>query len=226
VRRATLLLLVALAIAGCGGGSSSRGKSAEKLANDAQQAAETARAVHISGSFPQPLGGNLVVDMRLVRNVGAKGQFRLSGGKVDLVRVGQDVYLKANAPFWLAISGDAAAKALKDRWIRVPPGQKGLQPIIGFTDLDQLIAGTIGARGEVSEKGTKDYKSREVIVIDDSGGSGGTFYIAASGKPYPVAILSPNNGEKGTLDFGDWNKTVAIAAPKGAVDLSKLGRIR
>jgi hypothetical protein len=44
-------------------------------------------------------------------------------------------------------------------------------------------------------------------------------YIAASGKPYPVAILSPNWGAQGSVSFDEWNKPVPISAPKGAGNL-------
>jgi hypothetical protein len=210
--------------AGCGGGSSTNGeesKTAEQIADDAQQAAETARAVHVTGSVAQSVG-RLTVDMRLVKDAGAKGTISLRGGKVGLVRVGSKVYMKGNGAFWRAIGGEAAAQLLKGRWVRVPAGQRGLDAIIRFTDIDQLIAGTVGAHGKVSKKGRKDYKGHKVIVLEDSGGSGGTIYVANTGTPYPVAIVSPNGGAEGSLSYGDWNEVVKIAAPKDAIDLNKV----
>jgi hypothetical protein len=34
--------------------------------------------------------------------------------------------------------------------------------------------------------------------------------------------VGPGNGQQGTVTFDQWNTTVTITAPKGAVDISKL----
>ena len=47
--------------------------------------------------------------------------------------------------------------------------------------------------------------------------------VAATGTPYPIAIVAPNNGKNGSIAFDEWNKTVSISAPKGAVDIGSLG---
>ena len=61
-----------------------------------------------------------------------------------------------------------------------------------------------------------------MVAIDDTT-KHGTLYIAATGSPYPVAIVNSGPRAPGTVAFDDWNKTVSISAPKGAIDLSKLG---
>jgi hypothetical protein len=54
-----------------------------------------------------------------------------------------------------------------------------------------------------------------VIVLKEQRASGGTLYIAASGKPYPVSIVSPNGGGAGAVNFDQWDKPVPISVPKG-----------
>ena len=51
---------------------------------------------------------------------------------------------------------------------------------------------------------------------------GGKLYVAAEGTPYPVAIVGGKN--RGEIRFDSWNESVSIVAPKGAVDLQKIGR--
>ena len=62
---------------------------------------------------------------------------------------------------------------------------------------------------------------QKVIALKD-GANGGTLYVATTGTPYPVELVSPGNGKEGKVAFDQWNTTVTITSPKGAVDISKL----
>jgi hypothetical protein len=202
VRHASLVLLFAVLVAGCGGGGSgSKGeqsKSADEIVADAQKAAKSAKAVHVSGKIVLR-GTPLLLDLHLVRNVGAVGEMGLKGGTVRLVRVGPKVYMNGNDAFWA-----------------VPTSSSQITPFVRLTDIDQLFGGTISSHDKIEKAGTTTYKGRKVIALKEQASSGGTLYIAASGAPYPVAIVSPNAGSEGSVGFDQWNKTVAISAPKGA----------
>jgi hypothetical protein len=218
MRRALLILLFALLVAGCGGGTSSsneKSKSADQIASDAQDAAKSAKAVHVSGNIVMR-GVPLLLDLHLVRNVGATGTMGLKGGTVKLVRVGPKVYMNGNNAFWAAYGGPAATQLYANRWLAIPTSSSQIAPFVRLTDIDQLFGGTLGSHGSIEKDGTATYKGQDVIVLKESGRSGGSLYIAASGKPYPVAIVSPNAGAEGSVGFDQWNKTVPISAPKGA----------
>jgi hypothetical protein len=60
-----------------------------------------------------------------------------------------------------------------------------------------------------------------VVAIRDAS-KGGTLYVAATGAPYPVAIVRTGAGDNGAVVFDGWNTSVAVTVPKNAVDLSKL----
>ena len=67
-------------------------------------------------------------------------------------------------------------------------------------------------------------RAQKVVVIEDTA-KGGTLYVAATGTPYPIAIVSPNNG-KDRVDHVRPSGTspLSISAPKGAIDIgSPLG---
>jgi hypothetical protein len=218
MRRAVLVLLLALLVAGCaGGGSSSKGeesKSADQIASDAQDAAKSAKAVHVSGKIVLR-GTPLLLDLHLVRDVGAVGRMGLKGGTVMLVRLGSKVYMNGNDAFWAAYGGPTVAKLYSNRWLQVPTSSSQIAPFVRLTDIDQLFGGTIGSHGTIDKGGTTTYKGQKVIVLKEQGRSGGSLYIAASGTPYPVAIVSPNAGAEGSVGFDQWNKAVPINAPKG-----------
>jgi hypothetical protein len=219
VRHASLVLLFAVLVAGCGGGGSgSKGeqsKSADEIVADAQKAAKSAKAVHVSGKIVLR-GTPLLLDLHLVRNVGAVGEMGLKGGTVRLVRVGPKVYMNGNDAFWAAYGGPAVARLYSNRWLTVPTSSSQITPFVRLTDIDQLFGGTISSHDKIEKAGTTTYKGRKVIALKEQASSGGTLYIAASGAPYPVAIVSPNAGSEGSVGFDQWNKTVAISAPKGA----------
>ena len=48
-------------------------------------------------------------------------------------------------------------------------------------------------------------------------------YVAATGKPYPVAIVGSKKGQSGAVTFDDWNKSVSLSAPSDALDISQFG---
>ena len=61
---------------------------------------------------------------------------------------------------------------------------------------------------------------QKVVALTDTA-KHGTLYVAASGKPYPVAIVkSGANG--GRISFGQFNKPVSLTPPPNAIDISKL----
>ena len=51
---------------------------------------------------------------------------------------------------------------------------------------------------------------------------GGSLFVAATGTPYPVALQGGK--QQGDITFADWDADETIEAPKGAVDLSSLGK--
>ncbi len=205
-------------MAGCGGNGGSKdelSKSADAIAADSQKAARSADAVNVFGTIVQR-GKPLLLDLHLVRNVGAVGRMGLGGGTVRLVRVGSKVYMNGNTAFWGAYAGPTAAQIYANKWLRIPTSSTQIAPFVRLTDIDQLFGGTIGAHGKIEKGGTKTYRNKTVIVLKEAGSSGGSLYVATSGKPYPVAIVSPNGGQEGAIVFDQWNRRVSISAPKRA----------
>ena len=100
------LLVVAFAVAGCGGGSSPSGsggngeasKSAQQVLTDAVAAAKGASSFRMSGQVATG-GQQIGLDLTVVKGKGAMGSMTLKGQKVDLVVIGSDGYMKADAAF-------------------------------------------------------------------------------------------------------------------------------
>lgn len=223
--RVGVVLVCALLLAACGGGAhraaGEAAKPAGQIVADAQKAAQAARTVHVSGSIAQG-HGRLSLDLRIVRNVGAAGSMVLQGGSVRIVRLGRKLYLNGDSVFWKQFGSASAARRLQGRWLRVPAGTSGLGLLAQLTDLNTLFTGALRSHGKLETNGTKTYKGRTAILVKDTGSGGGDLYVAASGPPYPLAIVGASGANQGAIDFGAWNRIVTLTAPKGAVALSTL----
>jgi hypothetical protein len=227
MRTGALAILVASAVllAGCGGsGAKSNGEAknpAAKVAADALQAAVAASAVHVSGAIVSG-GTPLTLDIHVVKGKGGSGEMSEQGLKFQLVRVGGKAYIKGSDAFYKKFAGVGAAALLHDKWLAGSATTGNLASLTSLTDISKLFTGALGAHGTLKNEGETTYKGQKVVAIKDTT-KGGTLYVAATGTPYPIAIVAPNNGKSGSITFDEWNKTVSISAPKGAVDIGSLG---
>jgi hypothetical protein len=235
VTRATIAIVLALllpAAVGCGGssgGSSSspaaaadNGESAKapaQILSDVNDAVRGAQSVHMSGSVNSD-STDIGFDVKLSADA-AKGTLTLSGNEIKLVRVGDAAYFIGSPEFYKMVGGgDAAVSLLQGRWIKVPSADSRFASFEQFTDKGKLFSSMLQAEGTVTKSGTRRYNGQKVIVLRDSDG-GGDLYIAASGKPYPVAIVSTGD-KQGTITFTGWDEPVDVSAPADAIDLSQL----
>jgi hypothetical protein len=219
-RRALPALALILVIAGCGGGSSSNGeakKTAAQVVADAQAAATSATLVHVTGAGRdnnQPLKLDLWIG-----KAKAKGRLVENGLAFQLIRVGKVVFVKGSDAFLKKFAGTAAVTLFHNRWLKSSATTGELAALTPLTDLASFFKGVLGQHGKIENKGETTFKGQKVVEIRDTT-DGGSLYIAATGAAYPIALAG--SALQGNVSFTDWNADVTIAAPKGAVDLSKL----
>jgi hypothetical protein len=209
-----------VALAGCGGGSSSNGiasRSADEILASTRSAALAASAVHVKGSLKES-GKPLKIDLKLVSPDKATGSLAEGSESFQLIRVGTNIYIKGSKAFYRSIGGPSAAQLLGGRWLKGPSSGSDFQSIAAFTSMKTLLSQALKPEGKVAKTGTKTVDGREAVGLKDPA-QGGTLYVATSGKAYPVEIVS-GSGEN--ISFSEWDQSVSITAPKNAVDISKL----
>ena len=214
--------LVALA-AGCGGGSKGNGEAGKppaQIVADAKDAAVSAKGVHVKGAITDA-GTNLTLDLTIVRGAGGKGTMSESGLRFEIVRIGDTAYIRGSDAFLRKFAGTTAAALLKGKWLKGSATAGSLAALAPLTDIDRLFNGALGSHGVLKKTGETEYKGQKVVAVKDTT-NGGTLYVASSGTPYPVAIDGGKG--KGAIAFDSWDETATIAAPKGAIDLSMLGK--
>ena len=223
----------ALAVAGCGGGSSPTGgppvngngeaaKSGKQVIADAVKAAKAATSFHMSGQITTT-GQQIGLDLTIAKGKGAMGSITLGGQKVDLLIIGSDGYMKASAAFWTQFAGSAGgaiAHLVGGKWVKFPTTNAQFGPIAGFAN-SNIFDSVASSDGTITNKGATTYKGQGVVKLFNA--KNGTAYVAATGTAYPVAFVGTGTGVGGAITFDSWNNSVTLTAPSGAIDFSKLG---
>jgi hypothetical protein len=222
------LLLAVVFASGCGGGGSSTqasgeaAKPAKQVVADAVKAADAASSVHMSGQVVDG-GQQIGVDLSIVRDKGATGTLTLGGAGVDLIVIGNTAYIRGGPDFWRRYTHvPGVSQVLANKWLKFSANNAQLGPLTALTDdrafFDQLSA----TNGKVANRGATTYNGQSVVEIYDSP-QNGTLYVAAAGTPYPVALVKGSQSSTGgKVTFDQWNQPVALTAPKGALDFSKV----
>ncbi|MCG0290071.1 hypothetical protein [Streptomyces sp. PSAA01] len=219
---------LAATLAACGGGGGEQdpdagtngvGKlPAPKIESKVRQAVAGASSVRLSGTLVTQ-GATYKLNMRLKAD-GGTGQVSTKGSSFELLRVGKELYLKADAGFWSHDAGDEghsgaadAAGKLDDKYVKVPSGDPSYQRLSGFTDMKLLLDGLLGLHGKVA---TGDHGQvdgvRTIRISAGKAGEGGSLDVSLEGRPYPLRLQRA--GGAGVIQLADWNKGFTLAAPE------------
>ncbi|WP_431313451.1 hypothetical protein [Streptomyces lydicus] len=213
---------LAVALTGCGeeedpdAGTNGMGKlPAAKIESKARAAAQRADTVHLSGNVVSQ-GRTYKLDMSLAKD-GAKGELTTKAAAFQLLRVGEELYLKADAAFWAGEKSgrsgapDQAANKLGGKYVKVPAKDPVYKRFSGFTDKDTLLAGLLGLHGKLTAGARDDLDGVRTIRLTAAAGSGGTLDVSLEGTPYPLRLRRA--GGAGVVRFADWGKSVDLKAP-------------
>ncbi|HEX6787603.1 MAG TPA: hypothetical protein VF091_00065 [Gaiellaceae bacterium] len=216
------LLLLAATLAGCGGSSSSgeASKSPSAILADARQAVLDAGNVHMSGTIHSATQ-TLTLDLT-VGNHGGGGTMTIAGSKVDIVRTGNQAYIRADATFLKQAAGKAGAAVagqLAGKWLKVPISTSQFAPVLVYTDLYSFVPQALRSVGKLTKGAEKTIDGQKTIELRSS--KGGSVFVATSGKPYPVEF-DYGGASSGTITLSDWGNAKVPAAPKNALDVKSL----
>ncbi|MFE0641474.1 hypothetical protein ACFW2Y_07665 [Streptomyces sp. NPDC058877] len=193
--------------------------SAPEIEQKAQTAADGAKAVRLSGTLVSK-GGTFKLNMRL-KQEGATGSVTTKNSTFELLRVGDALYLKAEAGFWAheeedgegpSEAGSEAADTLDDKYVKVPQGDPSYKQLRGFTEMGPLLDGLIGLHGEKSKGDRAQIGGvRTIRVSGGTDGEGGALDVALEGEPYPLRFA--RGGGAGVVVLSEWNKDFPLSAP-------------
>jgi hypothetical protein len=220
-------LLAVLALAGCGGSSSSdngvAGKSAAEIVAAAKAAADTAGSVHVAGSLVSG-GTPLTLDLSLAAGKGGQGRISENGLSFEVIQLNGTAYISGSQAFYTHFAGPAAAQLLQGKWLKASATTGSLATLAPLTELRRLIDSALATRGTLSKGAQTTVEGQPAIAVSETAQKG-TLYVATTGKPYPIEIAKSGSGG-GRIVFSKWNEPVKLEAPKNAVDLSELAGAR
>ncbi len=200
--------------AACSSGAKLNGeekKSAAQVVTDSRAALKTAKTVHLTGTVKgtgDDAGSNFTLDMHYLNGTGGYGSMTVSGQKLEIVRIGNDVYIKGDA----TVTGAAAASAGKFQKLSATSGTgKSIGDIANLSSLaDNIITSDKTLQPAVAKE-TVD--GAEAVVLTDNASDGpGKLYVANTGSPVPLAIEGTGSST-GKLTFSDYGKSVSVTAP-------------
>ncbi|GAA2529893.1 hypothetical protein ACFW2V_26350 [Streptomyces sp. NPDC058947] len=190
---------------------------AAKIQSKTRAAAGSAGAVRVHGSVVSG-GRTYALDMRL-KDDGGDGSVTTKGTTFKLLRVGEELFVKADADFWSHGGGQgegeadaAAASKLGGKFVKVPQGDPAYKKFSGFTDKALLLDGLLTLHGTLATDGHDEQAGVRTIRITGDKGSGGTLEVSLEGKPYPLRL--ERAGGAGTLTFSAWGEDFALREPE------------
>jgi len=230
-----------LTFAGCGGSgtkpatppptttaaatSSLAGLTADEVLAKTKAAAQSATSVRVKGDLSDS-GQSIMIDLKLAGVARGSGTVVQDGGRIDLVRDGNDIYFKADEKTLskTVAQGDAQiVKLIAGRYIKATVTTPGFDSFAGLLDLVEFVKGVLSPDGKVSRVEGKPVSGVATVGLKDNAAQGGgVLYVADTGEPFPLRI-EPASGSGG-VTMSDWNTNITITVPPAdqVIDASKL----
>jgi hypothetical protein len=209
------------ALSACGGSSSSSSSATDngvsaKAPNDivtsAAQAVKGVTSIHVAGSTTSN-NSPVSLDLHLVAGKGGRGTLSFQGQSLQIVAIGQTVYINAPASFWSKFANAQAAALLHDKWLKAPAGGQ-FSPFASLTNVADLFNQLLSQHGTLSKGSATTVDGQKTIGVVDTS-KGGTLYVATTGKPYPVELVKGAS----KVVFDQVNQPVSLSAPANAISV-------
>ncbi|MFI2371039.1 hypothetical protein [Streptomyces sp. NPDC018833] len=215
-----------------------KGLSADQIAEKAVAATKAASSLRMEGEIESD-GEPVSVDLAMDDKENCTGRLGVEGGRADLRRRGDVLYMKGDETFWRASmnrrgmaspdsgNNDTVIELMKDRWIKMPA--RAVEDMRGVCDLDEMLAeldeNKANRTGMTRRKDTEIDGVRAATLVKKKGRETTTVYVAKERKPYLLKVVKAGGDKPGTLELSDYDRPVVVKAPPAdeVLDLEKLG---
>jgi hypothetical protein len=244
VLRYAMPVLAGLALAGCGGSGGAPAGAAPTTATVAENgvarlapadilarskaALAKATSVHVVGRLTDG-GQQLRFDLHIHGVDGGYGTLFVQGHRMEVVRVGQTAYVKADAGFWSRELGNpAVARRLAGKYLKGSANDPELNQLTAFTNVSTLSDLMLKPVSTLAAKDRKTVNGTLALgLYDNDSRSPGVLYVALQGEPYPVRLGTADAKAKdpASIDLTEYNRPITVTAPKPnqIIDMKSLG---
>ncbi|MFI1725751.1 hypothetical protein [Streptomyces sp. NPDC020489] len=233
---ATTVLLLSPVLVGADDGDD---LTARQLADQAQDNLLDAESVRLrltdrgtstTTSKTQPTSMNLALD----QDGDCVGSMRMGsgGGSVELVKQGDEVWMKPDRTFWKAqvpgSQGEAVAELFKNRYIHGSTDDamlKGMADTCDLTAFQRDVGGDSSEDGKLTKGDETTVDGTKVIPLTGTeDGKRAVLYVTSDSPHRLVKAIQRGDGTDLTLTFSDYDKPVPTATPSAdeSVDVGKL----
>jgi hypothetical protein len=208
------------------------GLTGGQIANRAVEATTGASSLRVTGDVPdEASGGTIGLDMALNKQNECAGTLSMDGGKADLIKTGDTIYLRYDEAFLRAqgegqdeAETDAVVDLLAGKWAKTSATGDDAAEMTAFCDLNTLLGGAedVHSAAERGETTTVD-GTPAITLTEKNGADRYTLYVATEDEPYLLRVDSTSTADPSTLAFRDYEKPVPAREPAGEIiDLDEL----
>ncbi|MFI0740760.1 hypothetical protein ACH4PU_22110 [Streptomyces sp. NPDC021100] len=168
-------------------------------------------------------GERMDVDLALDKQGNCAGTVKTADtGTIELIKLGDRVWMKADEKLWRTKANPQAAELFKGRYVTGPTSEPSLSSMTKGCELTALQT-KVGQDDDGSVTITKGAPTtvdgQQAVPIS---AKGTTISVATTGRPYPLRI--EDSKDKSAVTLTDWNKPVPAKAPPAdqTIDITKL----
>ncbi|MGP4026248.1 hypothetical protein [Actinomadura sp. 3N407] len=199
------------------GSSAATSNGVEKLAaaeilDRARKATASAKSLRMRGRLEEG-SRPFTLDFRYAGKTKATGWFKQGEERVEIIRIGDTVYLKGNDAFWKSIGGKGAVQLFTGKYLKTTADNADFEQLAAFTDRSSLLNEVLKAvpQWERGKTGT----AGGVPAVALTSAAGDQIQIATRGRPY---VLSLDGGPENRLEYLAYDQPVDVRRPPaGAV---------
>lgn len=175
------------------------------LLHRAVRTSEEARSVRVRGKGKDH-GDTVTIDMRISGHR-ASGHIWVNRQRADVIRIRSVVYISGNARFLRAWTGQRDVSAFRGKYRKTSAHDRDFADMLPLTEIPGVLSEVTKPTGHVTRGARTSYRGVPAIPLLDE--SGGTLYVAATGKPYVIGL----RGAGEYLDFTGYGDPTAIKPP-------------
>jgi hypothetical protein len=193
-------------------------RSPARVLADASVALSDLSSFKVAGSIRYQ---GKMVNLDVVATAGQGGGGTLQAtGRFEFVVAAPNVYFRGDSTYWTKDQGADRAQAdlVAGRWFRTTAASKDLGNIAQFVDVKHWSPVLYPADGSYTKGSQRTFRGAPVVAVHDGSKPPATVLVAATGKPYPLAIL-PDNRRQGGLVFSSFDSASPPTVPTGATDV-------
>jgi hypothetical protein len=198
--------------------SSATGNSAAALLEQLRKSSAAAKSVRVKGT----INNNASTAKAVKLNINIAGDragknmqaiINDGTGEIEILTVGGQTYLKADATYWTKNGTAAIAEQAAGKYIKVPAASAaGIGGLTIGSLLDQIFAKDMSTASKLNTKVQKTSVNGIPAYAMTTKSDGTKIFVSADGQARLLRVQG-SKSQPGTVDFTEWNAVPPVSAP-------------